>query len=334
MKLEIFEKALAEACDRVREALQEPDAASAPVGCAVAVFTGKTAIVGSSGAVDCRPLTSRPGAGPVRFELEPGETVELLPRFTADEEVAGKRIASTDETGRLAVAQRVLDTAEELEALIERKARSTPGSPRAPRSSDDDRQRVAEQVLQTAAELEALIKGARNARGEAPVESLQPEDAVTKASNDVLLKMEAPLTGPLADDVVKVMSDWPLWSALTATEKGKLARLMRVVSVEAGTQPPLDGALMLVRTGLLAQRLPDRVQELMQGAAVYLEVFAGADPHGPIVVTRDATLFVADRDAVLALLNEAPGLSAKLGWCVARELAIHHGPFRNPFERG
>ena len=79
MKLDKVEQAMNEACERVREALQDADASKTPVGCTVAVFAGKTAIVGASGAIDCAALGSKPAPDPVRFELEPGESVEVVP---------------------------------------------------------------------------------------------------------------------------------------------------------------------------------------------------------------------------------------------------------------
>lgn len=50
------EKVLSEAADRARAALEPHDGEKGPVECAVAIFCGSQAILGSSGAIDVAAL--------------------------------------------------------------------------------------------------------------------------------------------------------------------------------------------------------------------------------------------------------------------------------------
>ena len=321
MKLEKVEQAMTEASERVREALLESDA-SAPVGCAVAVFSGSAAIIGSSGAIDCRTSASAPGAGPSRFELEPGESIELAPRFTA-------RRADDSQRKRMAT---------------EGEQRVTRLPTRAPRPAGDEddesaRVAVAQRVLDTAMELEALIKaGSRGAPGPAGT-SRAPEragrtpasDILKQAANETHLGMQFALSGDQVADVVKLFGNWPLWNVLSPSEQAKLAAAMHAVRLRDRQPVPEDEALMLVGAGLVEQRRPGVIHTMSQGEAVYLEVFAGGSPHGPAVAVGATTLFSCERRDVMGLLQQDADLSARFAWGVARELAIHHGPLQNPF---
>jgi CRP-like cAMP-binding protein len=187
----------------------------------------------------------------------------------------------------MAVAQRVLDTAAELEALI--KGRTV-------KVEQPERPSLADEVFQVAFEVEARVKG----------------------------EGQVPFTGEKGD-ARGVFGEWPMTSSLSPSEKEKLEAVMGVVHLRAGQPAPEDEALMLVASGLLQQRVEGGLPQVLgQGEPVYLELFAGASrPHGQAVAIKDAILLHGIHQDVMDMLRQEPELSAKLGWLIARQLAIH-----------
>ncbi|HEY3446226.1 MAG TPA: cyclic nucleotide-binding domain-containing protein [Myxococcales bacterium] len=165
MKIEGVEKVLAEAADRAREALEPSDGEKGPVGCAVAIFCGRQAVLGSSGAIDVASLGG-PSGGTARLALEPGESLELTPGFKPPGGDPGpeKRMATLEEIAGVRMSR-------------ERHYGSRP-LPDVDGLDDQARRRVAQKVLETAAELERLIKG----QGSIPEQSLAAAGALERSA--------------------------------------------------------------------------------------------------------------------------------------------------------
>jgi len=185
MKIDGVERALAEASERARELLEPADGEAATVGCAVAIFCGREAILGSSGTIDVAALQDD-GPGKARLTLEEGESLELAPRFKgAGPPGPEKRMATAQELGGVRMTRARQDV---MRPIV---------FDRADGLDDSARMRVAQRVLETAEELERLIRGAGGAQdgrlAGAVVEALR-RSALFGALDADALRLLAPLT--------------------------------------------------------------------------------------------------------------------------------------------
>lgn len=179
-----IEKVLSEAADRARAALEPQDAEKGPVGCAVAIFCGSQAILGSSGAIDVAALDGQTG-GKARLELGPGESLELTPGFRVPgaHGLPEKRMATHEEIAGVRASRERHWVSREVESLV---------------MTDEARRQVAQRVLETAAELEQLIKN-KAAKGVVALDS----DASVAAAGTL---QRSKLFGHLGQGVVQSLS--------------------------------------------------------------------------------------------------------------------------------